>query len=295
MTVVAAFACSHAGLMVTRRGHGDAAAEQDIYRAYAQLGEELRAAEPDALVVFATDHQTVYKLNHVPAFTIGVSAIARGLGDAGIPARDFPIHQEVAQRLLDGALAAGVDLAFSEDLGIDHSFVTPLLLAFGDTAPPPLVPVIQNCNVPPRPVLRRSFQVGQVLREVLAGSPARIAVLGTGGLSHWVGSPQRQAFLRQPAGTRLSTMHEYPVTLDETGPINDAFDRKFLATAGQGGWDEIISWPPEEIETQAGNGAHEIRNWLSAAGFAGGAPARTLAYQAIPQWLTGTAVARFDL
>lgn len=295
MKLVAAFACSHAGLMVTRRGTGDPAAEQRIYQAYGQLGEQLRAAEPDAVVVFATDHQTVYKLDHIPAFTIGVSAIARGLGDAGIPARDFPIHQEIAQRLLDGALAAGVDLAFSEDMGIDHSFVTPLLLALGDTAPPPLVPVIQNCNVPPRPPLPRSYRVGRVFREVLAGSAARIAVLGTGGLSHWVGSPQRQAFIRQPAGTRLSTMHEYPVTLDETGPINDAFDREFLAIAGRGGWAELAAWPPDQLETTAGNGAHEIRNWLSAAGLAGGAPARTLAYQAIPEWLTGTAVAQFEL
>ena len=294
MNLVAAFACSHAGLMVTRKGLGAPAREQSIYDAFTRLGEELVAAEPDAVIIFATDHQTIYQLDHVPAFTIGVSAIARGLGDAGIEARDYPINQEVARLLLAGSLAAGVDLAFSEDMGIDHSFVTPLRLALGERTLP-IVPVIQNCNVPPRPVLRRSHQLGRIFREVLAGSGARIAVIGTGGLSHWVGSPQRQAFMRQPAGTRLSTMHEYPVTLEATGRINEEFDRKLLAVTGSGGWDEIAGWSPDDIEDRAGNGAHEIRNWLSAAGLAGDAPLTTLAYQAIPEWLTGTAVARFEL
>jgi 2,3-dihydroxyphenylpropionate 1,2-dioxygenase len=157
------------------------------------------------------------------------------------------------------------------------------------------VPVIQNCNVPPRPTPRRSHQVGRIFREVLADSPARIAVIGSGGLSHWVGSPERQEFMRRPAGTRLARMHEYPVTLPDTGAINQEWDRKLLATAGQGGWEEILSWSPEEIEEQAGNGAQEIRNWLSAAGLAGDAPLRTLSYEAIPEWLTGTAVARFEV
>lgn len=294
MQLVAAFACSHAGLMITRKGLGEPAREQAIYDAFTRLGEELLAAEPDAVIIFATDHQANYKLDHVPAFTIGVGPIARGLGDAGVEARDYPVNQQVAQLLLEGSLAAGVDLAFSEDPGIDHSFVTPLLLALGERTVP-IVPVIQNCNVPPRPVLRRSHQVGQIFRSVLADSRARIAVIGTGGLSHWVGSPQRQEFMRRPAGTRLSTMHEYPVTLTDTGEINEDFDRKLLTVAGHGGWAEIVSWSPEEIEQSAGNGAQEIRNWLSAAGLAGDAPLRTLAYEAIPEWLTGTAVARFEL
>jgi aromatic ring-opening dioxygenase catalytic subunit (LigB family) len=294
MNLVAAFACSHAGLMLTRKGRGDEAAEAQVYDAFARMGRELRAAAPDAVIVFATDHQTAYKLDHIPAFTIGVSSTARGLGDAGVPATDYPINQDVAQRLLEGALQAGVDLAFSEDMTIDHSFVTPLRLALGqDTVP--IVPVVQNCNVPPRPTPVRSLQVGRVFADVLAEVSARVAVIGTGGLSHWVGSPQRQAFMRRPAGTRLAAMHEYPVTLEETGPINQEFDEKFLAAAGEGRWGEIASWSFDDVEQEAGNGTQEIRNWLSAAGVAAGAPARPLAYQAVPQWLTGTAVTQFEL
>lgn len=294
MSVVAAFACSHAGLLVTRKGKGDPDQEQRVYDAFARMGEDLKAARPDAVVMFATDHQTVHKLNHVPVFTIGVSATARGLGDAGIPAREYPANQAVAQRLLEGAIDAGVDLAFSEDMAIDHSFVTPLLLALGEDTLP-LVPVTQNCNVPPRPTLRRSHEVGQVFLEVIERSDARVAVIGSGGLSHWVGSEQRQAFMRQPAGTRLARMGEYPVELGDTGSINDAFDRELLAAAESGRWAEIASWSPDEVEARAGNGAQEIRNWLSAAGAAGDAPVTTLAYEPIPEWLTGTAVVRFDL
>ena len=92
----------------------------------------------------------------------------------------------------------------------------------------------------------------------------RVVVLATGGLSHWVGLP-------------------------ESGDINEDFDREFLTRLADGAPDRLTSYAPDEIDA-AGNGAHEIRTWLVAAG-AAGTGFDVLAYEPVAEWLTGTAVA----
>ncbi len=52
--------------------------------------------------------------------------------------------------------------------------------------------------------------------------------------------------------------------------------------------------PDEEIEL-AGNGAHEIRSWIAAAGTVAPARGRTMAYEPIDPWITGMGVSRFQL
>ena len=105
-------------------------------------------------------------------------------------------------------------------------------------------------------------------------NPRLSLVMGTGGLSHWVGSEERIEFMNRPAGTRWAEIAQHPVEIDATGPINDEFDRKFLDALGSGAAASFIEeWTPESVEEQAGNGAQEIRNWILAAGMAGDAPA----------------------
>jgi hypothetical protein len=121
-------------------------------------------------------------------------------------------------------------------------------------------------------------------------------VLGTGGLSHWVGSATRRAFMDRPAGTRLGELAQHPVVLDETGEINEEFDRWFLDQVAAGKLaDFAAAWTPERVEEVAGNGAQELRNWLTTAAIAGDGPARVLGYEPVREWLTGTAVVRFGV
>jgi hypothetical protein len=93
-------------------------------------------------------------------------------------------------------------------------------------------------------------------------------VLGTGGISHWVGSP-------------------------ETHRVNAEFDRWFMPCLVEGRANEVIEKykKAEDLEKIAGNGGQEIRDWLAVAG---AMPARlrprVLAYEPIPQWATGTGV-----
>ena len=294
MEIVAAFACSHAGYLITHfeqasRPHRDA-----VYEGFARMQQAITEARPEALLVVATDHGRIYPMVDQPQFVIGVGATARGIGDAGLPPCEVRIHQQFAQAVLEGCIEEGVDLAYSEDVAIDHSFVTPLMLAT-PRLDLPIVPLAQNTRLPPMPTLRRSYEVGLKIGAAIRRGPSgRIVVIGTGGLSHWVGGVERRAFLNWPAGTRLAHQAEFPLVLPETGPINEAFDREFLAALERGGARAFIEeWPHARIDDEAGNGAQEIRNWLLIAGIVKDAPAQVLAYAAVPEWLTGSAVAQF--
>jgi Catalytic LigB subunit of aromatic ring-opening dioxygenase len=112
------------------------------------------------------------------------------------------------------------------------------------------------------PSLKRCAQVGAFVREVVEHWPKqrRVAVLGTGGLSHWVGLP-------------------------EMGRVNAEFDRWFIDTLADGQQTEIIARykKADELEAVAGNGGQEVRDWLAAAG---AMPpefhAKVLAYEPLP-------------
>jgi 2,3-dihydroxyphenylpropionate 1,2-dioxygenase len=291
MNIVGAYACSHAGLLITRGDLAPVAQRDAIYGAFATMGAEIRALAPEAIVIVGTDHGRIYPLTHVSQFTIGVSETAEGVGDADLPRCTIPLHQRFAQAILENVMAEGVDMAFSEAMQIDHSFVTPLMLAFPDLAAIPIVPIVQNCNVPPLPPLARSYDVGAKLRAAIeAGPPGRVVAIGTGGLSHWVGTPEQQLFRRRPAGTRIAA-GKSPVTIDDTGPVNDTFDRAFLDAMTRGATRAFLdAWTNDRLYDEAGNGAQEIRNFVLLAGLAHDGAARVLAYEAVREWLTGTAV-----
>jgi hypothetical protein len=289
--VVGAYACSHAGLLITRENLAPVEQRNAVYEAFTAMGNEIRMLAPDAIVIIATDHGRIYPLTHVSQFTIGVSTTAEGIGDAGLPPCTLPLHQSFAQAILENMLSGGVDLSFSEVMRIDHSFVTPLMLAFPDLTEIPIVPIVQNCSVPPLPPMMRSYDVGVKLRHAIEGGPAgRVVVIGTGGLSHWVGTPEQQRLRSGRAGTRI-TAGRTPLTIEETGPINAVFDRDFLEAMTLGATRKFIkAWPDKRIEHEAGNGALEIRNFVLLAGCAHDGAANVLVYEAVREWLTGTTV-----
>src|SRR5258706_7739171 len=248
MDIVGAFGCSHSGLIVTRKDLAPKDVQQKLYGAFARMGDEIAALSPDAIVLIGTDHGRIFNFGHVPQYTIGVGAGAKSIGDAGLPIEVIPIHQLFAQSLLGGMIEAGVDLAYSEAMPIDHSFVAPLTLAFGSRRLP-LVPIIANCNVPPLPTLQRSYDVGRALGQAIrSGPPGRVVVVGTGGLSHWVGTEAYQNFMREAPGTRLARQKDFPLTLTDTGHVNTSFDELFLACMRDGRAHEFAhEWDSDRV------------------------------------------------
>ena len=296
MDIVGAFACSHSGLMISRAEQTEPAMRDQVYGGFRAMGETIETLDPDAIVIVGTDHGRIYGFDGVPQFTIGVSQTAAGIGDAGLPTCELSIHQPAAQAILRGLLHRDVDIAFSEAMSIDHSFVAPLMLALPETSRS-IIPIVQNCNVPPLPSLGRSHRVGTALGDAIRDAgPGRAVIVGTGGLSHWVGSDDFRSFMNQPAGSRLAVRDEHPLTLEDSGPVNEAFDQTCLTQFCAGrAVDFIAAWDTESLGEAAGNGAQEIRNWLMVAGAVGNATAEILTYAAVKEWLTGTGIVAFQL
>lgn len=296
MKLVGAFCCSHAGLIVTRYARASEADRNPIYAAYERVRAEIARLAPDALIIVATDHGRIYPLELTPTVAIGVGASARSAGNSDVPVRDVPLHPDAAANILRSLVQQGIDLAFSEAPGIDHSFMIPLGLINPDDAIP-IVPITVNCNTPPRPGFDRCREIGQALgRAILAAGEGTAVLVGTGGLSHWVGSEERRAFQNRRPGDRIADRAQHPLELPEEGPINEPFDREFLNAYIEGRMADFqAAWSPERVEAEAGNGAHELRNWMIVAGATGDATAELLAYAPVGPWLTGTAVIRHRL
>jgi hypothetical protein len=270
--LVAAFAASHAPLVTAAPETAERGARERIHGAMGELRRELERARPDVLVICSNEHFTNFFLDNFPPFCIGVGE--RHVG----PAEDWlriapgalPGHPALGRWLVERAFAEDFDPAFSEDLCLDHGIMTVLHFLDPDRRLP-VVPIVQNCAVAPMPSLGRCYRLGAALRRAVDAWPAaaRVALVGAGGLSHWVGMPGM-------------------------GRIDADFDRWFLGRLAAGRPDEVLALTDADVE-RAGNGAHEIRSWLTVAGAMAGARARVLAYEPIREWVTGMGVAVYPV
>jgi protocatechuate 4,5-dioxygenase beta chain len=174
------------------RWTADLANMQDRYDG---VRERLTRVRPEAIVSVGNDHFHQFFMDNMPAFILG--KMDRYDGTFYNEVREFDLPRvtlagdaALAGRILEGMLERGVDLAFSDELKVDHSVVVPLLF----TRPEldlPIVPLMSNCVAPPLPTAARFHEVGRTLRAVIDALPGerRIAILGSGNLSLEVGGP----------------------------------------------------------------------------------------------------------
>ena len=236
--------------------HGRAKVEElmEVVRA---MGREMLAARPEALVVVADDHLNVFSFDAVPAFCV---RIGRGVDrmvqeDAiefdraldGLPER-YALHEDLANRVLEEGMDAGIDFAASWSAPLDHAFLSPVSVLCGGEPVPPLVPVWVNCFVAPQPTARRCFEVGRHIGRVIAEGPWRVAVIATGGLSHF------------PA-----------LSLARVGTSDVTFDRRIVAALEAGDHEALRQLPMKDLHE---TGSHELLNWLVLLGAVSPARAR---------------------
>jgi len=271
--IVAGIATSHVPFLAMHPQF-ELAEEGQRNRVVAGLDEArqlLEQARPDVIVIFSTDHFDRCFYDNLPPFLVGVGKEAEGPINEWLrmPKVKLQVVGELGRFIVSEGLQNGVDFALSEELPLDHAEVVPLsyITPRWDV---PIVPVVVNAFAPPMPSLKRCWQVGAFIRKAIKRWPEkkRVAVMGTGGLSHWVGPP-------------------------ETGKVNAEFDRWFLQCLIEGKSAEVVEKykNAEELEQIAGNGGQEIRDWLAVAGaMPTNLKPRVLAYEPIPQWATGTGV-----
>ncbi|WP_326698531.1 catechol 1,2-dioxygenase [Streptomyces sp. NBC_01754] len=298
---------SHSTLMNTHWAEVDHLPAAHRFRdGLAEAREALAAARPDAVVVIGSNHFRGMFLDLMPAFTVGVGEV-NGAGEANTPGGPLPVDTDLARRLVDGLVEDEFDPAFSLRLTVDHGITHSLqhLLPALDV---PVVPVVINMFAPPLPSMRRCHRLGTSLRAAVEGDglDKRVAVIASGGLSHRLPWPKWFAalsdddrFLVEAWLNGRTSWSEYEVRrrqiIRAAAPdINEEFDERFLHLLATGDLAPVLDMTDEQIDRQAGNGAQELRAWIAMAGALaspeGPATGRTLAYGAVPDWLTGMGV-----
>jgi 2,3-dihydroxyphenylpropionate 1,2-dioxygenase len=272
MSLVFLGAISHAPGITGRADMADPTDRDEFYRHLDLMRQSLEAARPDALVVIAAEHFGNFFMNNMPAYAMGMADAYEGpIEDEswlGIKRTRIPGNARLSERLIR-SIMRDVDLAFAEEWKFDHGIMVPLhfLTPNYDI---PVIPVNINCQGPPLTPLHRAWAFGEALRRACEEVPERIAVIGTGGISHWPATP-------------------------DSGKINEAWDREFLDRFKRGDHEALVSYTDEETYRDGGQGGFEIRTFIAVAAAARGAPVEVNFYAPIPIFAVGCTVATVDL
>ncbi len=239
--------CSHAPGITGRAHLADPAAKDRLHAELSRLGASLAESKPDALVVIAAEHFANFFMDNMPAYAIGMADGYEGPiedpGWLGIARTRVPGSADLSKRVISAVMNT-VDVAFAEEWKFDHGIMVPLhfLTPAFDL---PVIPVNINCQGPPLTPLHRAWAFGEALRAACDAQPERIALVGTGGISHWPATP-------------------------DSGKVNEAWDREFLDRWCRCDRDALLDYTDDATYREAGQGGFEIRTFIAAAAAARG-------------------------
>lgn len=224
------------------------------------LGEILRAARPDVMLIIGDDQHEWFTESLQPTFGVycGAQVInfaptpeeiehhtreGRGpsiMGNHPPTDQPYPVAKPFADHVIAQAMRDGFDVAAimaqpkdgstTKNLGHAYGFIYRRLLK---DKPLPLVPVLVNTFYPPnQPSPKRCFEFGRSIGRAIASWPgdARVVVVGSGGLSHFV--------------------------------IDEEFDHRILGAFQR---DDVAAITGED-DTLFRSGTSETKNWIVARG-----------------------------
>ena len=272
MPLVYAGVCSHAPGITGRKDLADPEVRDAFYAAFDDMRVGLEASGAEAVIVIAAEHFANFFMNNMPSFAIGMADFYDGPiedpGWLGIEKFRAPGNRDLSQRLISEVMQT-VDVAYAEEWLFDHGIAVPLhfLTPRFDL---PVIPVNINCQGPPLTPLHRAWAFGEALRRAAESVPEKIAIVGTGGISHWPATP-------------------------DSGKINEAWDRDFMDRWCRNDRDALLDYDDLTVYADAGQGGFEIRTFITVAAAAGGAPGTVRFLEPIPIFAVSCTVATYDI
>lgn len=175
-----------------------------------RIAAEIARTDPDVVLVIGDDHNELLGHENLPALSVYYGADVAMLSAAkpGVPDWLQDVHRRYGMgtgRIHKGAPAFAraliAELIGREvDVGAVASVPDPVRRGFGHAfgfvaerllggRPIPMLPVLLNTHFPPNiPTARRCYEIGRKLRRAIEACPfdLRVAIIGSGGLSHFV-------------------------------------------------------------------------------------------------------------
>ncbi len=271
MALVFCGVCSHAPGITGRSERADPGLREPFYAALRGVRDGLHATRPDALVVVAAEHFANFFMNNMPAYALGMADSYDGpIEDPawlGIRPRTVRGDPDLSRRLI-AEVQQTVDVAYAEEWRFDHGIMVPLHFLDPDNVLT-VIPGNINCQGPPLSPLRRAWAFGEAIRRAADLVPERIALVCTGGISHWPATP-------------------------DSGMINEAWDRQFLDRWARQDKAGMVSYTDQATYRDAGQGGFEIRTFVAAAAAARG-PGTVHFYAPIPIFAVGCTVGTLEI
>jgi aromatic ring-opening dioxygenase catalytic subunit (LigB family) len=236
--------------------------QKSLVAGFTKLGEILRAAKPDLIIGLANDHLLNMPLHDLHDFCIGTAGAWKGPAEwfrdwVNVPYYEVGGNAAASKAIHKGLTARGFDMVAKEDLLFDDNWSVPLFYLTPDYDVP-LVPIHMNCIVPPVPDPKKCYAMGAAIAEIVRNdlpSGMRVAIMGTGGLSHDPGGPKYFS-------------------------VDEKFDRWFMDLLGTGDPDRVLRECTLEKMVDAGDGGtSELIAWIAAMGAAGARKAHNVCYE----------------
>lgn len=205
---------------------------------YEQMADDLKRADPDVILVTADCHFQSFQTHH---YVVGEGSSHSGSMEFfKRPDLDLELtgSPKMAWLIADAVRGAGLEVEIAPRVDLDHGLIVPLrlMLPRQDVA---IVPIITQPHRSFSPYGARAF--GQALRTAVEESGLKVAMLATGGLSHWL----------DPG---------------KFGGVDAEFDSYLLAMLRAGRGNDIANLEPYPL---LDHGQYEFPNWLIMLGLVG--------------------------
>ena len=174
------------------KGKQDDPSWKPLFDGYKPVAQWLKEQEVDTLVVFYNDHASALFFDLYPTFAIGIGesfpVADEGAGRRQLPPirGDLDLQIHIAESLVNDEF----DMATFQDRPLDHGCASPLPLLWPHQQgwPGSVVPIAINVLQFPLPTAARCWKLGQAVRRAIESfaQDRRVAIVGTGGLSHQV-------------------------------------------------------------------------------------------------------------
>ena len=272
MPLVYAGVCSHAPGITGRKHLADPVVSDAFYAAFDDMRADLEASGAEAVIVIAAEHFANFFMNNMPSFAVGMADFYDGPiedpGWLGIDKFRAPGNRALSQRVIAEVMQT-VDVAYAEEWLFDHGIAVPLhfLTPRFDL---PVIPININCQGPPLTPLHRAWALGEALRRAADAVPERLAIIGTGGISHWPATP-------------------------DSGKINRDWDLDFMDRWCRNDRDALLDYDDLTVYADAGQGGFEIRTFLAVSAAAAGAQGTVHFCEPIPIFAVSCTIASYDV
>lgn len=202
------------------RGKAATPAWKPLFDAYVPVRAWLKEQQVDVCIMVYNDHGADFFFDKYPTFAVGC-ADSYPVADEGFGVRPLPaVRGDLAfsQHLCRSLVYDEFDITVCQEMAVEHGFLVPMHLCFDPQAdgwPVACVPVEVNVLQHPLPTARRCLRLGQAIRRAVDSyeQDIKVAIIGTGGMSHQLTGPNFGAMNEQEDLDFLERIERDPESL----------------------------------------------------------------------------------